>query len=241
MRWQMVHYGFRVLLLVGLVWGSAGCHRGAASLDRRDERDPMLQRARAREKANDIDGALEQYQKALDRKPRLARAHLEMGLLYDKYRQDYLQAIYHYQRYIDLRPQAEKRGLIEQLIRQAKIAYAASLPDRPSAAIQMIASLRKENMRLRTQIAQLTADPQAEHAPAPAGGPDVGALAAPQPAPAQPPVDTYRVQRGDTLSRIAAKMYNDPNQWKLIYDANRGSLASPESLRLGQTLIIPAR
>jgi LysM repeat protein len=201
-----------------------------------------MQRARAKEKAHDIDGAIDQYQKALERKPELARAHLEIGLLYDKYREDHLRAVYHYQRYVEMRPQAEKRDLIEDLIRHAQIAYAASLPDRPSGAIQVIAALKKENKRLREQIDDLTKasssssrSTRRRKATVPDRAPEV-----PEPAPAQPAMNTYRVQRGDTLSSIAEKRYGDPRKWRLIYDANRAKLKSPESLKLGQTLILPA-
>ena len=62
---------------------------------------------------------------------------------------------------------------------------------------------------------------------------------APRPAPSQDEVETYRVMPGDSLSSIAAKMYQDPNQWRRIYEANRATLPSPNSVRVGQTLIIP--
>ena len=61
----------------------------------------------------------------------------------------------------------------------------------------------------------------------------------PRPAPAADTVETYVVQRGDTLSGIASKVYGDRNQWNRIFEANRNSLPSPESIREGQTLVIP--
>lgn len=228
------------LFLGCILLALTGCGPSASRLDTRDARDPLVQRARAKEKARDIDGAIEDYQEALARKPRLARAHLEVGLLYDKYREDYIRALYHYQRYIELRPQAEKRELIEELIRQARIAYAASLPDRPSGSVDMIADLRRENQRLRAQVAELSGRAPPAAAGVSASPPPPTDPTAPRPAPAQPPVETYVVQRGDTLSSIAAKMYNDPRKWRLIFEANHSALSSPENLRLGQTLIIPS-
>ncbi|MBU4212230.1 MAG: LysM peptidoglycan-binding domain-containing protein, partial [Verrucomicrobia bacterium] len=49
----------------------------------------------------------------------------------------------------------------------------------------------------------------------------------------------YRVQRGDTLSALAARVYHNPRKWKLIYDANRDTLGSSQKLKIGQVLIIP--
>ena len=230
-----------------------GCGGDAASLDKQEENDPALRRARIKKKAQDIDGAIELYNKALDRKPQLARAHLEVGLLYDSYKEDYNRAIYHYQRYLELRPDSEKEQLIQDLIRRARLSYAVSLPDTPPGAIEEIAELRKENASLKARLADMMSA-QANLAQQMNTSADAGIPAdkpsappktvqssspAPQPAPAQPPVRTYRVQKGDTLSSIATKMYNDSTAWRKIYDANRNTLKSPSSLTVGQTLVVP--
>ncbi len=51
----------------------------------------------------------------------------------------------------------------------------------------------------------------------------------------------YIVQAGDTLRRIARKIYGQANEreYKRIFDANRGVLRSESSLSIGQELIIP--
>jgi len=220
-----------------------GCTGDAGGRDRKEERDPVFRRAMARKNVEDVDGAIDFFNKALDRKPYLARAHLELGLLYDMKKQEYVRAVYHYQRYLELRPDAEKKQLIEDLIRQAKLSFAASLPHQPAGAIEEIAMLKRENAILRNQLESGqggTAKPAAAARRAPAK--PVSAEAKPpkpKPEPAQPAMQPYVVQAGDTLSSIAAKMYRDPNKWKTIYDANRGSLSSPESVRVGQTLLIP--
>lgn len=54
------------------------------------------------------------------------------------------------------------------------------------------------------------------------------------------PARTYVVRRGDTLRSIAARMYGDANLWRRILRANLDRLESPEELRIGMTLRIPA-
>ena len=103
---------FLILMTAFAAASMTGCSPGAASQDSRDERDPYLKRALVRKNMDDIDGAIDLLNKALDRKPDLARAHLELGLLYDTHKQDYIRAIYHYQRYLELRPTEEKRKQI---------------------------------------------------------------------------------------------------------------------------------
>lgn len=48
----------------------------------------------------------------------------------------------------------------------------------------------------------------------------------------------YRVQRGDNLSKIAAKMYGNANKWKVIADAN--NLRDRRRIYVGQLLRIPS-
>jgi len=50
----------------------------------------------------------------------------------------------------------------------------------------------------------------------------------------------YTVQPGDTLSRIARKVYGRSAPWKPIYNANRDKLKSPHNLKVGQVLKIPS-
>ena len=51
----------------------------------------------------------------------------------------------------------------------------------------------------------------------------------------------YTVAAGDTLTGIAEQFYGDGESWGPIYEANKGSLSSPSSLRVGQTLVIPPK
>ncbi len=53
--------------------------------------------------------------------------------------------------------------------------------------------------------------------------------------------DTYVVQKGDTLSTIAAKpeIYGRGSAWRRIFEANQDILKSPEKIRPGMTLKIP--
>ncbi len=248
---------FHILLITGLSVLMTGCGGSSERLDRRDERDPLIIRGDARKRAGDIDGAIELYQKALDRKPGLALAHLKLAVEFDEQKQDYLRAIYHYQRYLELRPRAQKNELVKELIRMAHVSYLASLPNPPPGAIERIAMLERENERLKYQVDDLARRlregdtrtaaarpgdaPRANAAPPrqePAARP--AASVRPQPAPDPADATTYRVQRGDTLSRIAAIVYNDSRKWHKIYDANRDILSSPESIREGQTLKIPS-
>ncbi|MBN8727159.1 MAG: LysM peptidoglycan-binding domain-containing protein [Xanthomonadales bacterium] len=51
---------------------------------------------------------------------------------------------------------------------------------------------------------------------------------------------TYTVLTGDSLSKIARKLYGDANRWREIFDANRDQLDNPDLIQPGQVLKIPA-
>ena len=58
-------------------------------------------------------------------------------------------------------------------------------------------------------------------------------------APSEPASTTYTVKAGDTLDKIAVKVYGDSNQWRRIYKANQDRLKSPNRIYPGQKLVIP--
>jgi nucleoid-associated protein YgaU len=51
---------------------------------------------------------------------------------------------------------------------------------------------------------------------------------------------TYKVQPGDTLSKIAKEFYGNPNDYNRIFAANRDKLESPDKIQAGQELVIPS-
>jgi nucleoid-associated protein YgaU len=50
---------------------------------------------------------------------------------------------------------------------------------------------------------------------------------------------SYTVAKGDSLSKIAKKVYGDANQWKRIFEANRDQIENPDLIHPGQVLRIP--
>ena len=50
---------------------------------------------------------------------------------------------------------------------------------------------------------------------------------------------TYKVQPGDTLSKIAKQFYGNANDYNRIFEANRDKLESADKIRAGQELVVP--
>ena len=59
-------------------------------------------------------------------------------------------------------------------------------------------------------------------------------------APAAPGARTHVVASGDSLWKIAKKHLGNGNKWKLIYEANKGTIGpNPDLIKPGQVLTIP--
>lgn len=52
-------------------------------------------------------------------------------------------------------------------------------------------------------------------------------------------MNTYEVQQGDTLGKIAKELYGDASKYQLIFRANQPMLSDPDAIRVGQILTIP--
>ena len=218
----------------------------------REEDHPLMRRALALDRTGNTDDAIAAYQRVLEARPQFARAHLNLAALYNRPpREDFLRAAYHFDRYLELRPEAQNAEHIRELSRRARINFAATLPTADAnESTRLIADLRREIAMLRSRITELEL---ARTPPAPAARPAPGpvaprsgipaamerpTLAPPAPAPAPGP-RTHVVKAGETLSSIANKVYNDSSAWRKIFEANQDQLTSPAAIREGQVLVIP--
>lgn len=248
----------KIFLFITCALLLAGCGpKSGAQLDSADEKDANVRKGLELVQQKDWSGAIQKFETALEKNPALGRPDLELAILYQQQKKQ-ARAIYHYERYLEKRPSTEKRELIQEWIRQAKVSLAGEAGGDNSSEL---ARLTRENNLLRQQLeafkgqsvsptvayvktlppdsapARPAAAPAAVTAAAPAVAPAVAKPAAP----AQPvkPARTYTVRASDTLSRIAGAMYGDTTQWKKIYEANRATMKNENDLKAGQTLIIP--
>jgi nucleoid-associated protein YgaU len=60
-------------------------------------------------------------------------------------------------------------------------------------------------------------------------------------APAAEVYQTYEVKSGDSLSKIAKRIYGSGSEWKRIFEANTDVLKDPNKIFPGQKLKIPQK
>jgi nucleoid-associated protein YgaU len=60
-------------------------------------------------------------------------------------------------------------------------------------------------------------------------------------APAAEVYETYEVKSGDSLSKIAKRVYGDGKAWRRIFEANKDTVKDPDKIFPGQKLKIPKK
>ncbi|HLP10251.1 MAG TPA: LysM peptidoglycan-binding domain-containing protein [Opitutaceae bacterium] len=107
--------------------------------------------------------ALEAFLKVIEKRAGDApESHLECGILYLQHIKDPVAAIYHFRKYLALRPTSPQAPRARELIETAMKEFARTLPAKPFEGqverldlMETVERLQKENYQLKEQIAQL--------------------------------------------------------------------------------------
>jgi tetratricopeptide (TPR) repeat protein len=238
-----------IFCLVSALFAGAGCDRKTQVSDEAERDHPAMRKARELENAGDVEGARFTYEALLDHDGSIARAHLALAFLLDKQGGNYIEALYHYQRYLTLRPDTEKRRMIDEHVRAAQLAYVGTVFTNEAAVLKKMAVIEKENATLKVRVSNLEAQSSQLRATvgvlrnkyesaADQASRSLDTVALPVPAP-RAAGKMVRVEKGDSLRKIAIRKYGDQAKWRDIYEANRSQLKRPEDVRIGQMLLVP--
>ena len=120
-----------------------------------EEREPQFIEGRNRARDLDYKGAIESFQKTLEINPRHAEANYQLGQLYEK-EPDPAAAIYHYERYLRLRPNANNQDTVKGRIYACKQELARTVSYGPvTQTLQReFENLVEENKRLKDELAK---------------------------------------------------------------------------------------
>lgn len=205
--------------------------------------------------------ALSAFLRVIDARRDAPESHFEAGYIYLNSMKDPVKAIYHFDRYLQFKPQSPQATQVRQLIETAQKEFARQLPAHPYQGeldridlMELVKSLKLENDSLTRDLA--TAQQRVQQlenmvggarrvptAQAPVVGqrsrvPTQAQAATSIPDPASAP-RSYTVKSGDSLSSISRTVYGTPSRWIDIYQANRDRLSSENALKVGQDLRIP--
>lgn len=241
---------FRGVLTLLLVLSGNGCFPSGQQVD--EEKEPHFLAGKNAINSMDYRGAIEEFEKALEVNPRNAKAHFELGCLYEEREGDAAAAIYHYEQFLKLRPGSDSAEVIRPRITNCKQDLAKTvlpLPITPGMQRQFD-QLLDENKRLKDENAKWkeyfasrsTANPPGTLQSTTANNPPTSQPTSPTPVNAETQtnrgstsVRTHTVQAGETLSSIARKYGVKLNA---LMSAN--PTLEPKRMRVGQVLKVPS-
>jgi len=142
-----VSLGRSLLLLLALLMLS-GCLPSAHSQSD-EEKEAHFITGKSRVNAMDFPGAIESFEKALEVNPQSAQAHFELGMLYYQKEPDPARAIYHYEEYLKLQPNAGNREIVKGCVVECKrqLASTVSLGPVTQTMQHEVEQLIEENKR----------------------------------------------------------------------------------------------
>lgn len=241
---RLIHYFLCLSLLA-----SAGCKKNAAMSEEREARNPLVKKALAHVDNQEWDQAESTFKDAILEDARMSTPYLNLGMIYHEHKPDYINAIYCYKRYLELRPDSEKTEFVNEQIEAVQIALGNAIL-KQSGALKMFEQykqLKEDYERMKRQLIRLSSQNAGTPTPAPTQNTSSFTAQQQQPKPRLAPTSTstgqhkiYHVAAGDTLSKISSKFYGDTSHWRAIYEANSDRMKNAGDLRVGQTLVIPA-
>lgn len=153
-----------LLALCGVLFVS-GCGRSNSNTITPEESDPAFERGRALIKQGRTSEALASFLNVIEKRGDEApESHLEVGLIYSQHIKDPIAAIYHFRKYVQIKPGSRQADLVRNQIDAAKREFAKTLPAHPLddqsvklTYLDQIDKLRRENDQLKAEIATLRA------------------------------------------------------------------------------------
>jgi tetratricopeptide (TPR) repeat protein len=127
--------------------------------DQDEEKEPHFVLGNSRFNGMEYDGAIEAFEESLEVNPHSAQAHYRLAQLFDTKRPNPAAAIYHYNEYLRLDPQADNAEVINQRILNCKQQLASDVMAMPTAprTMRQIEDLTETNRLLQQQVDQLNA------------------------------------------------------------------------------------
>lgn len=141
----------RLLLLLALAGG--GCQQQGQNQFSDEEKEPHFIEAMREVNSMDYAAAVASFEKALSVNPQSAAAHMELGMLFDSKVPDPAAAIYHYEKYLKLKPNSDRAESIRLHILSCKqeIARTVSLGPVSEKLQRELEKLIEENKRLNEE------------------------------------------------------------------------------------------
>ena len=141
------------------VLSAGGCDFGGGEAVK-ETSEPSFVRGRAELRRGNNAEAMGAFMKVIDKRKDAPESHFELGRLYLDHMNDPIQAIYHFRKYLELKPNSQVSPMVMQMIETAQKKFAASLPQTPYDSNikylelqEIVENLRRQNLELKKKLA----------------------------------------------------------------------------------------
>lgn len=218
------------ILCVAAAVGLTGCER---LFDKGTKQDVAAADKKAA--SGEMQSAIKLYESALDGTSKTAEVHYKLALIYADKLKSPLDALHHFERYLDLAPSGAYAKEARAYRKEGEQKLLTSLTKGSPVTQDEAVRLKNDNLALRKALVELRAQKNATPPPTPKGMKKGEQVQKPIP----PGTRTHTVQSGETLASIASKYYKSKARWRDIQDANFYSLEGTAKIKPGMQLIIP--
>jgi LysM repeat protein len=142
---------YRLVLALAPALLFTACDKDDPRYEAEDERNPHFEDAQKAIHNRDYVAAVKSYENALRKSPKVASAHYELGMLYSEKLGEPIGAIYHLQKYLTERPSSDKAEMAKGHLDNARINFAATLPNSPVQNAELFAKIQAENFTLKKE------------------------------------------------------------------------------------------
>ena len=121
--------------------------------------EKQYQLAKSYQEQGRVDEALSAFLRVIDARRDAPESHLEAGYIYLHKMKDPVSAIYHFKRYMQLKPDSKQAAQVQQLIETAQKEFARQLPAHPYEGqldrldlMELMQGLKRENESLKRDL-----------------------------------------------------------------------------------------
>ena len=112
------------------ILSAGGCDFGSGEVVK-ETSEPNFLRGQEELRRGNISEALSAFLKVSEKRRDAPESHFELGCIYLEHMNDPNTAIYHFKKYLELKPNSQSSPMVRQMIETAQKKFAASLPESP--------------------------------------------------------------------------------------------------------------
>ncbi|MDR2735499.1 MAG: LysM peptidoglycan-binding domain-containing protein [Puniceicoccales bacterium] len=225
----------KTIIIVGCLVMISGCGQSGVELTPEEIDDnKFIAGQRLLREGRAVD-AIDKFLAVIDSRKNAPRSHLEAGKIYLEKYDDPVLAIYHFRQFLLKSSSTLEDNLVTQMIETAQKRFVQKLLGNDADGynnqnfLVLLKRLREENISLKRQLDELRKLKNINEKE----------IYFAENRQLQSSLNSYTVTAGDTLSSISQKIYGSSEKWKVIFAANSDKLNTPDSLKVGQILVIP--